>query len=320
MFKKMIRTLAFTVIVVLLSVPTHATEPSEVTREISALVKKEVPVGATPSQVTAFLRSHGFNYTEYSHDYREIGGMALYSRDGVLTHDSANFGFSVAVTFEFDSHDRLQSHTVSLGVDRRSEAPPAPPAPKPVPADRGETITAGDLDRVYSAIKQDNWSRVEKEVTPLLQRRSPGQRFLIGRLRYIYIVSLAKQVENRKLKYADFKRKLVLVENSLIVQPWHPVNHESSACFSQICADRDDPATLLTVQANHDATQIYSFEYFDMKVPLEIASFDGENARLGGTLDEIDINKNLPEAEKTGSGVGWYLKLHVKDGFMDYER
>ena len=182
------------------------------------------------------------------------------------------------------------------------------------------TITSDDLDRVYSAIKQNNWRLVEKEVTPLIQRQSPAQRYIIGRLRYIYIFSLAIQTESGHLKYADLKKKLAIVEKRLVIQPWHPVSQNANPCFNQICADKDNPSLLVTTQANSNSTQIYSFENFDMGAPINIASFKGQNARLGGILDKIEINENLPKAERSNSHVTWFFRLYAKDSFIDYER
>lgn len=183
------------------------------------------------------------------------------------------------------------------------------------------TITAAELDRVYGAIDKDNWGAVEKAVAPLIQRTSAPQRYLIARLRYIYIMSLEKQVERGKLKYADLRNKLSLVENQLVTQPWHPVSASSETCFNQICPDPEKgPSVLYTAQADEHATQIYSFEYFDMGAPIDISSFKGENARLGGILEKIEINENLPLAERSGAGVTWYLRLKWKEGFIDYER
>lgn len=184
----------------------------------------------------------------------------------------------------------------------------------------GPTITSEELDRVFTAVRQNNWRLVEKEVLPLIDRSSHPQSHLIARLRYIYLFSIAVQIESRDLKYADFKKKLTKVEKRLLIQPWHPVNPDANPCFNQICADKDNPSVLVTIQANRDATQIYSFEYFDMGSPINIDSFKGQNARLGGVLDKIEINENLPKAEQSRSGVTWFFRFFVKDGFIDYER
>ncbi len=184
----------------------------------------------------------------------------------------------------------------------------------------GQTITSEELDRVFDAIKQNNWRVAEKEAASLIQRDSQAQRYLIARLRYIYLFSIAVQVEQKDLKYSDLKKKLSLVERRLIIQPWHPVKTNANPCFNLICADKDNPSVLVTAQANGNATQIYSFEYFDMGTPINVSSYNGQNARLGGLLDKIEINENLVKAEKVGSGVTWYFRLFVRDGFIDYER
>jgi len=184
----------------------------------------------------------------------------------------------------------------------------------------GPTITSQELDRVYTAIKQNNWKLAEKEVLPLIERPSHAQRYLVARLRYIYLFSLGIQLESKTLRYVDLKKKLPILEKRLIVQPWHPVNANADPCFNQICADKDKPSVLVTAQANNKATQIYSFEYFDMGSPIDISSFKGQNARLGGILEKIEINENLSKAEQANSGVTWFFRFSVKDGFIDYER
>ncbi len=183
-----------------------------------------------------------------------------------------------------------------------------------------QTITSGDLDRVFNAIEHDKWRVAEQETVPLIQRDVQAQRHLIARLRYVYLVSIAVQLERRELKYADLKKKLSLVEGRLVIQPWHPVKAHGDACFNLICADKDKPSTLRTAQTNPDATQIYSFDYVDVGSPVDISSYDGQNARLGGILDRVEVNPNLAQAQKVGAGVTWFFRLFIKDGFIDFER
>ncbi len=187
-------------------------------------------------------------------------------------------------------------------------------------AGENPTITANEVDQVFKALSEGKWGRVESLTKDLTQRQSPAQANLIGRLRYIYIYSVLKQIDGKKLTFKDIKNKLQLAEGKLIVQPWHPIKHDGSTCFNQICRPSDKPNNLFTAQTNAKGTQIYSFEYFDMGYPLDVSSYDGQNARLGGILKEIDINKNLEPALKEGSGVTWYVRLNVKEGFIHYER
>lgn len=183
-----------------------------------------------------------------------------------------------------------------------------------------QTITSQELDRVFGAIRQNNWHSVETETSSLIQRESPPQRYLIARLRYIYVFSLATQVEKKSLRFADLKKKLAPVEGRLVIQPWHPVKAKADPCLNLICADKEHPSLLVTAQANGSGTQIYSFEYFDMGEPINIVSYNGQNARLGGILEKVEINENLEKAERSGSGVTWFFRLSFRDGFMDYER
>lgn len=182
------------------------------------------------------------------------------------------------------------------------------------------TITAGEVDRVYTAMQENDWGRVEQEASLLIERSSHPQRHLIARLRYIYLFSLAIQIERKELAYGDVVPRLAKIEKRLLIQPWHPINSDASPCFNQICTDEDNQTVLVTTQANRNASQIYSFEYFDMGNPISIESFNGQNARLGGILDKIQINENLAQAEQSGSAVTWYFRLFVKDGFIDYQR
>lgn len=183
-----------------------------------------------------------------------------------------------------------------------------------------KTITSGDLDRIFNSIDHGKWHAVEEETAPLIRRDIPGQKILIARLRYIYIVSIAVQLERRELRYADLAKKLSLVEQKLIIQPWHPVKANGKTCFNLICQDKENPSGLVSVETNNDATQIYSFGYFDMGGPIDISSYDGQNARLGGILDKIDINSNLAKVGEEGPTVTWFFRLHVKEGFIELER
>jgi hypothetical protein len=139
-------------------------------------------------------------------------------------------------------------------------------------------------------------------------------------LRYIYIFSIAKQIENKAIPYEDIKRKLKIVEGKLVVQPWHPINTETRTCFNQICVSSDKPHTLYTAQTDNKGTLIYSFEYFDIGRPIDISSYNGQNARLGGILERVNVNQNIQNAEKESSGVSWFLQLNIKDSFIHFVR
>jgi len=182
------------------------------------------------------------------------------------------------------------------------------------------TITANELNKVFQPIKENDWAKVEQAAFQLINRQSPGQRYMIARLRYIYFISLAIQLENNKLTVAQLKDKLKVLEEKLIIQPWHPVKAKASPCFNKICASEDNPAVLVTTQANDKATQIYSFEYFDTGAPIDISSFDGAHARLGGILHKIEINPNLFKKLNSNTEVAWYLRLRFRDGFIQYNR
>jgi len=186
--------------------------------------------------------------------------------------------------------------------------------------DRDATITAGDLDRVSDSLKRGDWTGLEARTAELIRRDSPGQRFLIARLRYMHVFAIAGQIEKRAIALADAERKLAAVQKRLILQPWHPVKLAAGSCLNSICADPEHPSKLMTTQTNATGTTIYSFEYFDMERPVSLDSFEGDNARLGGVLDKAELNPNLEAAHRAGSGVAWLLRLHVKDGFIDFER
>lgn len=194
----------------------------------------------------------------------------------------------------------------------------AGPAAGAGPRDR--TITAEEVDRVFQAIVNGQWKETESLAKEFMGRRSPGQANLIGRLRYIYIFSIAKQIEKKKLAYKDIARKLRAVEGKVIVQPWHSVNSAGTSCLNQICAREGKPHHLYTAQTDGNGTWIYSFEYYDTGGPIDISSYDGQNARLGGTVERIELNRNLEAAMKEGSGVTWYFRLNVKDAFIHFER
>jgi len=139
-------------------------------------------------------------------------------------------------------------------------------------------------------------------------------------MRYIYLYALSKQLEKRELSFSDFKNKINLVLKKDVLQPWHPIKSESNTCFNYICNSEKQENILTTTQTSNAGTQIYSFEYFDVGYPLDVSSFDGQNARLGGVLEKIEINDNLGPALKAHSGVSWYLRLHFQDAYMQYER
>ncbi len=187
-------------------------------------------------------------------------------------------------------------------------------------AKQSTTITAQDVDSVFNSLGAMDWKTVEELSDELVQRDSPAQRNLIARLRYIYIFSIAKQIENKAISYEDIKRRLEIVEGKLVVQPWHPINTETRTCFNQICVSSDRPHTLYTAQTDSKGTLVYSFEYFDIGRPIDISSYNGQNARLGGILESVDVNQNIHNAEKASSGVSWFLKLNIKDSFIHFVR
>lgn len=181
-------------------------------------------------------------------------------------------------------------------------------------------IASAEADSVYNSLAAGNWPDAEKLSSRLISKNSPAQNNLIARMRYIYLFSIYKQLENKQLSYEAFKRKIRLVLKKEIIQPWHPIKSGSDACFNYICNGDNKTTELRTVQTNDHGTQIYSFEYYDIGYPLNIASYDGQNARLGGILAKIDINRNLQPAMAHKTAVTWYLRLYFKHGYIQYER
>ncbi len=182
------------------------------------------------------------------------------------------------------------------------------------------TISAPEIDTLFEALRKGDWERTEKLSSEYIRRDSPAQRYLIARLRYIYIFSVASRIENKTIGYKEIKHKLSLVKGKMVMQPWHPVSATSKSCFNQICTDSERSNYLFTAQANGDATVIYSFEHVRVGGSFDLSSYHGQNARLGGILERIDVNENIKKAEETKSDVTWFLRLEIKDGFIQFER
>lgn len=181
-------------------------------------------------------------------------------------------------------------------------------------------ISANEIDQVFKSLGAGSWAKSEKLAKELIVRNSPAQENLIGRLRYIYIFSITKRIEKFELSYDEIVKKINFVKGKLIIQPWHPIKANGGKCFNKICAKSENISILYTTQVNNNGTQIYSFEYFDIGYHLNISSFNGQNARLGGILKKIEFNKNLKPALKKNTGVTWFLRLHIKNSFIQYER
>ena len=182
-----------------------------------------------------------------------------------------------------------------------------------------EQLGFAEVEKIFSAIRKTDWMEVENLSRKIIDYDIPAKKNIIGRLRYIYLIAVAKNLEAGKIKYSDVKGKLDIVLNKLIVQPWHPVKSSGGSCFNKICDSSEVKAHKATAQANSDGTQIYSFEYFDMGQDIELASFDGLNARMGGLLVKIEINDNLEPAMKANKGVSWYFRYHVRESFIQFD-
>lgn len=181
-------------------------------------------------------------------------------------------------------------------------------------------ISDSDINNVYKALGSGDWLGAENNAKSLISKKSPAQNNLIARMRYIYLFSIYKQLEAKQLSYTGFVNKINLTLNKEVLQPWHPIKSGSNNCFNYICNSEAEKDILWTAQTNDSGTQIYSFEYFNAGYPFDISSFDGQNARLGGTLEKIEVNQNLQPAIASNSNVTWYLRLHFKDAYIQYER
>jgi hypothetical protein len=189
-----------------------------------------------------------------------------------------------------------------------------------IDAETMATITNEEIANVYNSIKNNDWQAAEKLCYEITQRDSPAQRYLIARLRYIYVFSIAAQIEQTSLSYKEVVRKLNPMKDKMILQPWHPIGTSSKSCLNQICVSEDNPNELTTIQTNSTGTTIYAFEYAHVGKPIDLTSFKGQIARLGGLLAGIDINPKIREAENSESQVSWFFRLNIKEGFIQLQR
>ncbi len=183
---------------------------------------------------------------------------------------------------------------------------------------KDETITAEEFDVVFDAMREGDFKKAKKNAELLIDRDSPGQRYLIARMRYIYIYTLMVAFEKDELSMSEVTEKLNPLRGKMILQPWHPIRHDDKQCLNMICNDPDWDNTLFTTQTNRDRNAIYWYEYVNTGKHLDLSSYDGKMARMGGILDEFSFNEDL--ISTTRSNVDWFLRIMVKDGYVQYNR
>lgn len=76
------------------------------TKEIEALVRKEVPAGSSSAQVITFLDANKIEHSGYQEKQRTIYGIVRNTSQGAMMKGS------IQIEFHFDERAKLKDHTV----------------------------------------------------------------------------------------------------------------------------------------------------------------------------------------------------------------
>jgi hypothetical protein len=182
----------------------------------------------------------------------------------------------------------------------------------------GGTITAEEFDEVFDAMRDLEWPKANKLAEDIIKRDAPGQRFLLARIRYIYIYTLMTQFEQSLITMNEMTEKLYAVKGRMILQPWHPIKASDVDCRNMICNDPEWEEVLFTAQTNRDKSRLYWYEYVNTGKHVDLSSYNGKMARMGGILKDFTFNDEL--YSKKRSEVEWFLQLQIDDGYLQYNR
>jgi hypothetical protein len=144
---------------------------------------------------------------------------------------------------------------------------------------------------VLVAVSNEEWgTAVELSSKFLKQLKADDER--LPRLRYIYLYAAAGKVSEGEMSFDELGQSLKDFIGKEVVLPYRPIARHCRGDLNFICPGEGGKNQLVVAATNKAGTTIHAFEYTQLKEPFDLASHDGEEASVSGTIDTIQPNPN----------------------------
>ncbi|ESU19855.1 hypothetical protein FEDK69T_31120 [Flavobacterium enshiense DK69] len=162
-----------------------------------------------------------------------------------------------------------------------------------------QKITNENFENKFSQLLEnlgkENWKDSEKLCSDLLEFTEPIPELDTEKkvLRYMFIYSTAGLLNEKKLSKEEALKRTIHLKDKQMIMPAHPFK---SNCFVNCTQITDeDKNTFFSGVNNSKGTQIFSFEYVNIKNGIKETKdqLEGKFIVLKGTLNEISVDGNI---------------------------
>jgi hypothetical protein len=152
-------------------------------------------------------------------------------------------------------------------------------------------VTEAQWRSVLVAVSNEDWgTAVELSSKYLKQLNEDDER--LPRLRYIYMYAAAGKVSEGGMSFDELEQSLKAFSGKEVVLPYRPIAQHCKGDLNFICPAEGGKDQLIIAATNKAGTTIHAFEYVQLKESFDLASHDGEEASISGTIDSIQSNPN----------------------------
>lgn len=144
---------------------------------------------------------------------------------------------------------------------------------------------------VLAAVSNEDWAATVELSSKYLKQLKEDDRRL-PRLRYIYLYAAAGKVSEGGMSYDELEKSLKDFIGKEVVLPYRPIAQHCRGDLNFICPSEGGKDKLVVAATNKAGTTLHAFEYVQLKEAFDLASHDGEEASISGTIDSIQPNPN----------------------------
>lgn len=141
-------------------------------------------------------------------------------------------------------------------------------------------------------LDKEKWKASEKLCINLLEYVEPKQEFDTEKkvLRYMLVYATAGILNEKEISKEEALKKIIHLKGKEMIMPAHPFNSNCFVNCTQLSSEEKN--TFFTEVNNKNGTQIFSFEYVNIKNAIveKQEQLEGKYVILKGKLNEVSVD------------------------------
>lgn len=158
-----------------------------------------------------------------------------------------------------------------------------------------ETDFEKQFTLLLSRLESENWTESEKISKELLEFTSNKIDLKNEEkvLRYMFLISTSGLMNEGKITQDKALKNVLFLKNKEMILASHPFHTQCRLNCTKIAEDKKD--TFYNCVTNNTGTQIFSFEYIEIKGGIKetVTELEGKSVHIKATLKDILVEGNI---------------------------